>query len=94
MRFEIRNDQSATNVMPAMMRYRVKRLEKARIDVARNGPRALPKNRAEFKKPSVPPPASRAKMDRISGKTAAMNPTCSTRMRVKLITPGQKIRKI
>ncbi len=77
-------------VRPLMIKYKVSRFEYATIDVAIKGPIAFPANLAEFKNPNVPPPTPVAKTERIMGKTAAMTPVCSIRIRVKLTTPLPK----
>jgi len=77
-------------VRPLMIRYRVRRFECAKTEVAIKGPTALPANLAEFKNPNVPPPTPVAKTERIMGNTAAITPVCSIRTRVKLMTSPVK----
>ena len=56
------------------------------MEAAKSGPVALPKNRAELRKPITLPPTCRAKAAIVKGNMAAMKAHCNMRSTAKLST--------
>ena len=75
-----------------MVMYRKGRFEKARMEVARTGPVAIPTNLAELRIPIVLPFTRDVNMDRVRGTMAAMRPVCTIRMAVKPTIPEGRAR--